>query len=839
MIIEKSLLREEALAQRAPSNNPIVPRPDQLSLACQLNEILGRAEHAYLEAPTGTGKTLTIALAGRAFRGHTKIFLANTVDLVKQARTAFASFDRSGLIDITEWRFLTWMKYVSSAKNELLATTLDTSSPHIAFVDECHIGGTITPGQAEKISFPIIRQMASRTVWVSATPWDVDETLLGERRGHTAQFTTQEAHAAGLVNDVDLVRIDCGLKLKVAVSNLELAHGTRFHNLAAQSFEIEGREADELLDMLYDHSPERDLALRDVKSIVKHRYRLMANHYLTHNNGQKAIFWLPNQQYAKECAAHIAAALSGNLTAEPIISHYEGSVAEAEYTQAALASFKNPQGDVAVVCAVYRLREGFDLPTLHLGYDCSWNPYNIRASVQKIGRLQRKCENKPRSLYHYAVDVKTVLGANSDFSETYIDALTDNLNVPEIAAQAAAEAIFENSKFKNILGIEQANILSVNASTHKFANRSYDVTKTPLFDFEAAEGFAELDRHSLGDILTEQKTRKDLLLQMLDEMDNGREWESFPADTRASLCACANPRTGKTIAEIKARIETDYPHLVPKSRSTARLERSARVFAMLDQIDNGRAWLSFSDHERTEMQRAANIKATKTYIPEFAELIQRKYPNLLPTSMAQKGQNRIQGLMAILDEIALGREWKSIPPTDRSKLTDAANPKLKTYTEVIAERIKRQFPDILPVERSLKHQTRMSRLSAYFDEMDQGREWLSFSAHERLEIKYALNPKRQMIPALRARAAFQYPQLLPKAETTQQARLRQVKELLDEMDAGRPWQSLSRKQRAKIRATTTVGTNDFDHAIQKRFQRDYPALSRTKPQTAFRFIPKE
>ena len=75
MIIEKSLLREEALAQRAPSNNPIVPRPDQLSLACQLNEILGRAEHAYLEAPTGTGKTLTIELAGSAFRGHTNVSL--------------------------------------------------------------------------------------------------------------------------------------------------------------------------------------------------------------------------------------------------------------------------------------------------------------------------------------------------------------------------------------------------------------------------------------------------------------------------------------------------------------------------------------------------------------------------------------------------------------------------------------------------------------------------------------------------------------------------------------------------------------------------------------------
>lgn len=476
------------------SSKTISIKDHQLELAEDVLRILGDSDHAYLEAPPASGKTLVMAMICEDLDNGIAYYLAHTLDLVMQAEREIGLYRRQGLIQReVDWRFMTRAAYLSLARSG----KFQGSEPHVAFVDECHIGGIA--GQRPKVQFPSIVETSDKVVWISATPWDLDESMMGDRAGRTSQLGFDEAFDLGLLNDTDVVRVDCSLDMQIR----RTTNGRSLHRAEKDEYVVSGDSADEQhgeLDRIVRKIAQRGLRTSDVPTLVHHRHRLMADLYAEQHAGRKAIFWLPSRQHARDCAEYIDASSGVPGTAASILGETKGSLEDAE-TAAALADWMDPEGRTKVVCVVYRLREGFDHPEAALGFDCSWNPYNHRSAVQKIGRLTRKTEGKPVSLYYYAVDAVTIAGARSrEFSNAFMNRLGYHYTRDDVSFMADAfddmscvfSAVGETNRWRVLPLLDRL----------KAGERRLRSTRTPLFDVMSAGGsrtaapigFAELMR---------------------------------------------------------------------------------------------------------------------------------------------------------------------------------------------------------------------------------------------------------------------------------------------------------------------------------------------------------
>lgn len=394
----------------------IVARDHQRDLAQDAVEILAASDHAYLEAPPASGKTLVVAMIAERLTHADAYYLAHTIDLVDQARGELALYRKLKLVarDV-RWHFMTRAAYANKVKRGEMCD----APPHVAFVDECHIGGIAQRSRRQpKVQFPAIISTADKVVWISATPWEVDEGIMGARENNSSQLSFDEAFRLGALNDTDIVRVDCSLDLRVRLAD----DARRLHRAERDEYHIVGETADDQhrsLDDLMRSIAQRGLRVADVPTLVHHRHRLMADLYHQRHPDEKAIFWLPSRQHARDCAAYIDAITGRPGCAAAILGETKGSEADIE-TSARLADWVKG-GRTKVVCVVYRLREGFDHPEAGLGFDCSWNPYNHRNAVQKIGRLTRKSPGKGVGRYYYAVDAVTIAGAGSrSFSRRFL-----------------------------------------------------------------------------------------------------------------------------------------------------------------------------------------------------------------------------------------------------------------------------------------------------------------------------------------------------------------------------------------------------------------------------------
>lgn len=494
------------------SADPITPRPHQTALAEQVTQILARADYAYLEAPTGTGKTLVMAMIANQSDMRYAYYLAHTKDLIAQAQADIDYFVSCGLLspDI-EWQFMTWRKYASQARRG----EIDPSNgDHLVFVDECHMGGS---GKADQqvICFPVIRKTSTAVVWISATPWDLDHSIMGPRADHTAYFSFEDAYKAQLINPTNLVRIDCGLALTLA--RTPDASPAAFYRAEHQALSIAGETAEQTFSDLDKHVKDildRGLRTRDVPLLVAYRYRLMADLYAHTHRGEKAIFWLPTKQHARQCADYLNQLLGSDHSAIAVL----GANGTYDPDQRLLASWLDPRGHTKIACVVYRLREGFDYPHLALGFDCAWNPYNYKNAIQKIGRLTRKSVGKALSTYYYAVDAISIAAANNrQFSKHFTESLSASYATQDmtIAAHALADA----------QGIRTALAGGSSTAPHpEIARRSisgYDLTATtlPLFEVINAQGSAERARIDITDLFA--KSFRSQADQYVAEIERG------------------------------------------------------------------------------------------------------------------------------------------------------------------------------------------------------------------------------------------------------------------------------------------------------------------------------
>lgn len=706
------------------------PRADQTRLAARVAEILRTSSHAYLEAPTGSGKTLTMALIGELRAEETKVYLAHSVDIVDQTSRQFDAFAAAGVIsNRASWRCTTWQSYREAVRRGRLQELVGTASPDLVFVDECHIGGG--DGPDSNVSFQAIRATARKVVWVSATPWDVNEAVLGVREGCSAVLRMQEAFNLELLNATDIVRIDCGLRLRAAVAQLEKSSGTAFSSLARQSFVVEQDCAELAYDDLsgqVEKLLDRSLRPSDVSTIVRHRIRLLADVYLQRHMSERAMFWLPNQTYARECAQYIADRLPSGERAEAIIHDPGNSVAEMEYGIAAREAFAREDGSVRVACVVFRLREGFDSPGLRLGFDCSWSPRNLRATVQKIGRLTRKAPGKPRSQYYYAVDVKTVAGARaSQLSEAFLGGVQAALRADIPSAQFTAEAIIEAGAIANAMsgsvGGGPRSFWSQGSWTGEAITRAH----VPLFEFDQVAGYAEVSRATLDaaflkpDEQLDESVVAELAERFLEGLEQGQRAEDYPPAVVNALRRCCTKLDSLHDLMFHRRLNRATPALATRwgcVLSDVVLDRMDRDDAIVAAIEAGKPRPSQRTFEGQQFSRA--LIATGPYFrPDLAArlAVLGQYEPQQDRRMRLKHETDLN-IERIVGLIERGEEPPAQGTADRNRLSGWLSPFGSKTRPDVRERIERVRPDLIPkgisyVERDASRRQRQLEMIAW------------------------------------------------------------------------------------------------------------------------------
>lgn len=498
----------------------IESRQYQDRLVTELESLLADHDYAYLEAPTGTGKTAVLGKIANNLALGDVYYLANTIDLIEQAKRSITELAKAGHAgDIERWHFMTWLKYVSSVKSGVI----DPHQQKLTLVDECHIGGARSYGKETKTCFPIIRETSTKTIWSSATPWMLDENLMGARANHTAFYSYGEAFSDGYINETDLVRVDCSLDLELKLSE-EIKQVRDAYRQESSRLTITSGNADRCFEQLTEEVRsilDRGLKPTDIPSLVSHRYRLMAQLYRATHSGQKAIFWLPNRTHARNCAKfineifddpHYALAVTGEKPAR----YREGTTSDG------FQSWRDPEGSTKVACVVFRLREGFDYPELAVGFDCAWNPYNYRNAIQKIGRLIRTNAEKPRSTYYYAVDAISIAAARSRlFNQAFLGPLTSTY-ASEIELTFEKDAMLDASEMKALTGRTGQGRQSRPATTDiSIAHLEVRTARTPLFDVTEARGSTEQSRLSLSRMFTSEIDNQTQLL--IEDILAGRE----------------------------------------------------------------------------------------------------------------------------------------------------------------------------------------------------------------------------------------------------------------------------------------------------------------------------
>ena len=499
-----------------------------------------------------------------------------------------------------------------------------------------------------KKAFPAIKEHARKVLWVSATPWELDEAIMGARRGNTAFYSYEEAYENDLLNRTDLIRVDCSLNLKFKFHADEY-RARDFYNSENKRFTVKGLSADATFEQLSDYVKEladRGLRTTDVPALVAFRWRLMAQLYAEQHEGEKAIFWLPTKAHARECAAYINKIMKTSGYAAPILGERPNTQEEAE-AEEALAEWRRAGGDVKVACVVYRLREGFDYPALALGFDCAWNPYNYRSTVQKVGRLIRRSIGKPTSKFYYAVDAVSIASANRSFAAAFLGRLGDTYK-PEaltLSANALADAAAMNEA---LMGTTPNKILAPVITRHNLRGAPVLAARIPMFDILSAKGVNIGQHVSLQEMFRSRAA--DEIEVIVDEIVQGKRlWPGISGTTpdSAKLRPYLSPSNLDCYRPDLRQKLIDGGFLIPRADKPTIARQ--KIETILREIEAGRLSINSTSPEYRFLFKYFN-PSNKTFRPEVRERLIKAGALLGPKKAGQKRRNdneaRIQAFIS-------------------------------------------------------------------------------------------------------------------------------------------------------------------------------------------------
>lgn len=460
-------------------------REYQEKVVDRLLSVIKDLSKAFLQMPTGTGKTITafkfiMKLFGKSKKPVTINWVVHQKQLVYQAYCEFLNeVAKISSENVEKGKSVYLYKHNNITITFSTWQTLRTQKIHsdLLIIDECHKGSALSKGdeKREHKSFHTIFKLAPKHLYISATPSTLDGDLFPDmlitykREGkvyntvkeeYKAVYNSTDAARDGYIANVRFFAIQSADTLKIQKLNEE-------ETLTFKSLEDGARKVEKNKVNLKHQQSRRSLN-KSVRDSVLHNFFL--NEVVKGELKSPAIV-ICQRRYksgdhtlcAKEMAKEIKLWARHYLgpkhgTGKTFVDYITGDVKDKHEK---IAKFK--RGEIKILCVVGMLQEGFNYPALGAMVDFApCFDTNVRDATQRIGRPARPYEGKLFARYYYPDIIQNyinVLGVRKDLDNKkasshfakLIASQTgrDQSEITEEEIQAAKNSTMKIAKFKD------------------------------------------------------------------------------------------------------------------------------------------------------------------------------------------------------------------------------------------------------------------------------------------------------------------------------------------------------------------------------------------------------
>lgn len=459
-----------------------------------------RDQRAFLQMPTGTGKTFTaLSFAIGSLNGKqpkTVVWVAHQLALLNQsAKDFFADFaklggtisadHKTGVINNVTFTFTTWQSLRSKVGKKAYA------QKDLLIVDEAHYGSSGAKLDDSHKSFKIIfdSKKFRRQLYVTATPWDLNTEvypglLVSQQdkmvvlKNRVSSLTMRQAHKLKLISDVMFCTIHSATTLKLKKIEDESE---------------ETIEADET-EKLAKKVSKKKVNLRDERSLNSLRKAvtetvLSSVMKIESNDGKREL--PPMIVFCRQIkddprsiheAHKVVIRVGKQLFGRKWISGTETVAmchSEVMDEKATVLLEKFARGEIRILLVAGMAQEGFNYPDLKVAVDLAPSLNNIRRRVQKIGRVCRN--NGEMARYYYADTITNYVhskGVKSELNSETRDKLERDIREHDKLGEAQAVVAAHANAAKSIMSIEQAdtNDADPGATIQCFGTKKLEIT---------------------------------------------------------------------------------------------------------------------------------------------------------------------------------------------------------------------------------------------------------------------------------------------------------------------------------------------------------------------------
>lgn len=397
-------------------------------------------QRLFLEMPTGSGKTLTAlfsSLKELSGENATIAWAVHQKQLVQQAYEELCEIigvtPQQGLhkpsvkYQNLTFTFMTWQAMrATSTRYDLL------------IVDECHRGssqpGTYMEGKnavSEHTSFKKILKLSDKHLYVSATPWNLDQDVFPglltpkgkPKDDRVALYTMQAARLDGALAQLQFKSIRTADTVKLQ----KLYH----ESSPEEIIDFEDEDAFEAAQILAEKKvdPKDDRTIKaleqsTLESVLEVFFREEGKNGVipptivfcrTRANGTSGPLTQSNvcKSIKKAALKHFTNPILGRKFVDYVNSSDDSS------TEAQDKLKKFQEGKINILCVVSMAQEGFNYKALECAIDFSPSFTNARLAVQKMGRILRLHKDaagnvvKDQGRYYYPDTIEKYIKLNS------------------------------------------------------------------------------------------------------------------------------------------------------------------------------------------------------------------------------------------------------------------------------------------------------------------------------------------------------------------------------------------------------------------------------------------
>lgn len=402
--------------------NMINLRPYQNRVVTELLDILSKQDKALLKAPTGSGKTI-MAIATVISLPHTKdvIWLAHQGKLSEQA--GFDLVNAFGAVKVND------NLYVLSDINVHLRTwqyfSKHVNKEHfdLVVIDECHQGSSYSKNSKHKSFHKILNSgNIKKHLYISATPFDLDSDVINNYA--SSNVSLSELEASNSICDVDIISVATEDTIKLKMTETDegeiYVHGNQDH----------------IVDTVVDKKVniKNKLNQKQLRKCVTNSMLSVFFHNEVKDNiiPPTIIFARPGSDIKEPgTASYITKQIRKKLFDLKLpINLVQIDTMREGGTNTFQQDLRN--GIIKILVVVRRGREGFDYKGLEVALDLCPSISNVRAQVQKLGRLMRISNGKTCGRYYYPNGIEYKIkqnGVSKVVDESLLSTLTNSIHM--------------------------------------------------------------------------------------------------------------------------------------------------------------------------------------------------------------------------------------------------------------------------------------------------------------------------------------------------------------------------------------------------------------------------